>query len=101
MAETGMVEKVARAIWEGENDAIRRLAPPWDSDPTRKGMLLRAARAAIEAMREPNGRMLFAGYCALVAEWPKDWHADGATPEGYSAKLAYTAMIDAILKEGQ
>lgn len=62
-----------------------------------------AARAAIEALREPNEAMDEAGYRAML-HWPDGWHEGppaGITSEWFQSRQAFQWMIDAILGEGE
>lgn len=93
MAETGMVERVARAI-AGEIDCVDWTAPDNTmSHPARlNAIALDAARAAIEAMRdlpEPIAENL-------------SWHFtnDIVFGNGYQVKSLWSDALDAILKEG-
>lgn len=84
MEEQGMIERVARAIcseldYDLDNPAIAQF----------RGMYLRMARAAIEAMRIPSQAMMDAG--------------DGCCGEygcgDYRMKQIFSAMIDAALND--
>lgn len=75
-----MVERVARAIYEGRNGP-RCMAWSRHSNEHRRPYI-DDARAAIEAMREPTEEMLFAA----------DWLENGT-------RAAWQAMIDAALSE--
>ena len=90
MAET-MVEKVSRAIYEElegpvNNQDFKRQMAQWER-------CLKAARAAIEAMREPTDAMVYAA----------DGHRDGSgCIEGHaphSTRGMLVAAIDAALNE--
>lgn len=75
-----MVERVARAIARAEP-----LCLPWDEiSEIQKTLFRTAARAAIEAMREPTEAMVDATF--VFANEP--------------AAAVYNAMIDAALSEG-
>lgn len=93
-----MIERVATAIRRA--DAERGTYYGVDEVDA-----LTLARAAIEAMREPTGKMEHAGYEALLPDnWPHDeWPVDGKGDEWASeiieARMAYRAMIDAALNE--
>ena len=78
-----MVEKVARAIYERRS---KRTDYVWPDDvyPAVRNRCLSDARAAIEAMREPDKAMLDAGF------WARD-HEGQETPE------VYRRMIDSAL----
>ena len=82
-----MVERVAKALFAG--DGLKHAASnvsldeSWEMSPQYHEAYRRKARAAIEAMREPNEQMLGAG--EPFADHP-DW--------------AWQAMIDDALKEG-
>lgn len=90
---TSMVEKVARAIAEAEGFQLPNdMSLPY-AEGSRIGMSMAKARAAIEAMREPDEGMLDAY-----------WHQAGESKEmrprtHHSAKRYYQVMIDAALKE--
>jgi hypothetical protein len=77
-----MIERVARAICEAE-----RMNP----DDALGGWVhwQEAARAAIEAMREPSEEMLFAGHRAIKAP-------DRMLP----SRAAWLAMIDVAVTSG-
>lgn len=89
-----MVERVARAIYEGRNG---KGCKPWSlltnahKDPYRGD-----ARASIEAMREPTEAMLAAASEADALNWSLE---DGEGLDGVSWDLAYQAMIDAALSK--
>lgn len=72
-----MIEKVAKAFYEEESGLN------WEKDCIAGGRKwrLRAAKAAIEAMREPTQFMVDAGRKQLIGD------------------VAYSHMIDAALKE--
>lgn len=78
MAEMTMVERVARALCKCHGVV--------DHSPIGWQWYLPMARAAIEAMREPDDDMVLAGILA----WEKSPMA---------VKTQFTAMIDATLKE--
>jgi len=83
-----MVEKVARAM--AANAGVIWSGPRGEDDPDftiMKMAYLRAARAAIEAMREPDDAMVKAGA-----------HGSGEDSET-TALGAWQAMIDAALAE--
>lgn len=80
-----MIERVKAAIGE-------KLSPVLDlRAPYAKVMVDAAARAAIEAMREPSAAMLEAGDQRAIDYWP---HSE-ATP---NAADCWQAMIDEMLK---
>ncbi|HEY1035029.1 MAG TPA: hypothetical protein VGE09_08610 [Pseudoxanthomonas sp.] len=85
------LEEVARAI-AGEIDCVDWTAPDNTlSHPARlNAIALEAARAAIEAMREPTEAMYEAAILTHVRENKGIEH---------SPHLSWQAMIDAILKE--
>lgn len=84
----GMIERVARAIYEGRNGAGCRA---WGSLPTsHRDPYLKDARVALEATREPTEEMEAAFVNTTVNRW--------ATLDGL--RDGYRAMIDAALKEG-
>lgn len=85
MQEMTMVERVARAIYEGRNG---RGCAPWSRQSnSHKSPYLGDARASIEALREPTEKMLGA--------------FDRMTDDSGSVlvKTGYRAMIDAALSE--
>ena len=72
------VERVARAIWAAEYTS------PWPAgdgypDNEERGLAIRQARAAIEALREPSEEMI-----AALQEWAS---CAGYIPEGWSAAI--------------
>lgn len=80
------VEEVARAM----HDAVNVTGEPWvyvKGDAYCEAQMT-CARAAIEAMREPNDAMLMAGGEAIL-------NAD----EEWKSNACYRAMIDAALRE--
>lgn len=86
-----MVERVARAICRATD-----LGSPDDWEEDRQGnrtynweVCIPSARAAIEAMREPTGKMVSAGVKH------ENWSDYGAV------RSIYGAMIDAALEEGE
>lgn len=111
MAETSMVEKVARAIWRAREkqfpERVRRPKPDtFDNASGAWDMVLEQARAAIEAMREPTEEMIEANWSSIQSVdqelrmrvslmSSKDAHQ-------IKAKCRWRAMIDAALngKEG-
>lgn len=84
-----MIERVARALMSAQESRDLDYASPM----VREAYLF-AARAAIEAMREPTEEMLDAAY---VGSEIGDF-MDGLPDEVLSQ--AFTDMIDAALKEG-
>jgi len=84
-----MIERVARAIYED----ISAGADDMES-------CIIAARAAIEAMREPTDSMVKAGIKREVG-W--EYGERGCPDDGphVSSHASYTAMIDAALAEQQ
>lgn len=83
-----MLEKAARALHENSDSPV-----DWDdlSDDA-EGYWMDQARAVIESLREPSEEMMMAGAGAID---------DGETPGvRTAAELCWTAMLDAILKEG-
>lgn len=72
-----MIERVAKAIWGGDDDEWATLAP-WYADQYRD-----AATAALKALREPTSEMVEAGHDAC------DWTAN--------AEPIWQAMIDTAL----
>lgn len=96
MTDTSMIEKVARAIYEGRNGTG---AKAWGALPNSHRDPYRAdARAAIAAMREPSERMVYVGegYADFVLPLGHDNSGDGRRKE---MRMAFTAMIDAALKD--
>ncbi|WP_158876883.1 hypothetical protein [Antarcticirhabdus aurantiaca] len=102
IAKTTMVERVARAIYEGRNGAG---CIPWARrDGAHRKPYLSDARAAIAAMRDPTPAIVEA-----VKPWPG--HCWGQIETAGSAKRAayladqatatssFTTMIDAALAE--
>ena len=91
---TGMIERVARAIGAAQgttwtDDFVTYANPP--GDPVGPVAICRAAaRAAIEAMREPTEGM-------VNAAWP-DYPVFGETPQPIDA---WPRMITAALSEGE
>lgn len=120
MAETGMVEKVARASFRyWRENATRKgvhLDRPQTFDempPEEREFALGHARAAIEAMREPTEEMISADalqlelVLAVKAAWAAcDMIVEGPTSVASVActavldHLKARAVIDAALKEG-
>lgn len=92
-----MIERVAKAL---KAVPIRDLTDPGgELDQLR---LREAARAAIEAMREPTEAMKDAGYEALLEDnwpevWPKDQDGAEYVTEYIEMMLVWPAMIDAAL----
>lgn len=77
-----MIERVAKAIYEGRNGAR---AVAWGRrDAAHKEPYLKDARAAIEAMRETTRQMRYAGIAA-------------GEESGHSVTTTWSAMIDAAL----
>lgn len=70
-----MIERVARAIADADMEDYMEFAHRYDA----------AARAAIEAMREPSEKMVLAG--------------KAVEPRHYTFSSSYLAMIDAALEE--
>ena len=109
---TNPVEKVARALMEvraappasdGTEYPVLDLDPDFDDlpldhtqgtvdDPITQEAVLRLARAAIAALREPTKAMI------LAAEQQRDIGGD-AGPGDLDPTLAWRAMIDAALKD--
>jgi hypothetical protein len=90
-----MIDRVARAMLaELGHDA--RVSTFW----------LRAARRAIEAMREPTGEMetagrAAAGYYVFEGHTYSEYTQDPSTFQPEGAAVCYRAMIDAALQEGE
>lgn len=96
---TPMLEKIARAIAESyyaadydAEEAKAWAAKDWED-------WFPEARAALLAMREPDEAMVMAG-AECVWDEPGRWHDKPPPTEQGEARNAFTAMIDAILKEG-
>lgn len=99
--EQSMVERCAKAIYEGRNGLVRTRALPWSRQPlVHRAPYLLDARAAIAAMREPTeamceiekddkGRDILWG--PGVSAHPDDVDADPAT--------VWRAMIDKALEQ--
>lgn len=86
---TEMVERVARAIYEGRNGAG---AKAWASQPkSHRAPYLLDARAAIEAMREPTEAMTVAGTATGI-------DVDRFCPIEYDPDKIWDAMISAALQ---
>lgn len=82
---SGIVERVARAIYEGRNGSGR---VPWSRRvAAHKAPYLLDARASVAAMREPAAGMVEAGSCVI-----------DSTSFAYEASAAWRAMIDAALE---
>jgi hypothetical protein len=79
MKEHDMIERVARAIWAARYDG------PYEEMP----WVVAAARAAIEAMREPTIDMVVAG--------TEQWLCEAAMEDRSEAN--WRAMIDEALRE--
>lgn len=100
---TGMIERVAKAIYEADDPWSSAFEwPVMGSERQSADEYRRIAKAAIEAMREPTETMLDAGYVSQLPDnWPNPWPADGngaeLTSEYVRAHTAYRAMIDAAL----
>ena len=84
-----MIERVARAIFTEANAASSGYGE-WCTDD----MANAAARAAIEAMREPTEAMIDAGddICPIARGTESHKMSGGVVPEDY-----WRAMIDAVL----
>lgn len=89
------IEEVARAIYEGRNGPGAR---PWAHlQSGHKAPYRTDARAAIEALRLPNKAMEQAGDetgCFVSSN-------EDVSYRGREAGTVFTAMIDAILSEGE
>jgi hypothetical protein len=89
---TSMLERVARAMYDAMPKGV--LHPHFDDLwPEVQNTYRNVARAAIEAMHEPNSRILQAGYDA-----PHDILADGRDG-GILMENIWRAMISAALKD--
>lgn len=104
------LEEIARAIWEARRAYVAKewpeIAPleKWgDGSLAQSNGVLEEARAAIEAMREPNEAMAKAAYA--LHEGDMFWNHVICPPVLMrklgvpSPKDDYRAMIDAILNE--
>ena len=92
---TEMLERIARAISNARNDGM-----PWDEIPPRyKPVYFNAARAAVEAMREPTTEMWRA--YIIAHGYDPDEMADAVDKQliGVGAKRDWYTMIDAILRD--
>ena len=90
-----MIERVARAMASEMDKPV----PPEDEDPFMGNRLSRyrsAARAAIEAMREPTAEMAVAGAKTMAAAMP-DGEAQTAVIYG-QPKDVFNAMIAEALE---
>ena len=110
---TGMVEIIARAIFNADQEGLpkfvqRKPFDKWDEVEV-KPRYMKFARAALTALREPTEGMSLAGLVALVECAPK-WTDDeepyqralkiGRTLHGSrDTDAAFCAMIDAALQE--
>jgi hypothetical protein len=81
---TTMLEKMARSLFDREA-ARRGWVGGWEGNSARHGRFRDAARAALQAIREPTLEVIESGMIA-------------GQFTGY-ADVAFTAMIDAILNE--
>jgi hypothetical protein len=79
-----MVERVAKAMADADDEDVMECWREYS----------RRARAAIQAMREPNKEMVDAAYAAA------DAYENAPVPKAWCGLAsAYHAMIDAALKE--
>jgi hypothetical protein len=88
MSDTGMIERVARAIYERRSKRTNYVWPD-DVYPAVRNRCFSDARAAIEAARVPTEAMLEAGELTMA---DGRWDGPGT---------CWDWMIDAALKEGQ
>lgn len=99
-----LLEKMARAMWERNREACKRVEmnlEPWEDAPEFLKVDWREiARAALQAIREPDEAVQVAG---CQADDPlgglTDWRGEGDTSRDGVARV-FTAMIDSILSEG-
>lgn len=106
-----MVERVARAMldseptWTGEHwDDDRRLTVREFLESTHLQDAIEviardAARAAIEAMRQPNEQQIAAAWDVITAE--KQGHGITRLMPGLGAREIYQAMVSAALGDGE
>lgn len=86
---TSKLEEAAKAYWtanEGDNPALyswEHLAPKY------REQKINHMRAALQVLREPDEAMAKAG------------HRQEASREGWSSRVIWQTMIDAILQEGE
>lgn len=84
-----MVERVARATYEKYMEGVEDLEPKWDEmEESHRHRMIDAARAGMEAMREPTEAMIVAGDDAP----PNDLFASEK-----ASRLRYMAMIVAAI----
>tara|TARA_R110000868_G_scaffold411706_1_gene707810 strand:+ start:29969 stop:30268 length:300 start_codon:yes stop_codon:yes gene_type:complete len=96
MAETGMIERVARAIWALQRDTdCNDYDKLWDGPGSAKEIARDMARAAIEAMREPTEEMCWSATDVSVGTGCEG----NFTIHTEAAREAWQAMIDTLLKE--
>lgn len=105
---TPMLEKAARAHWERRREDWRGQAMntvEWESlSPHFKAEQIAATRAALEALRDPDGATFHAAFVAMNETPSGTWKrlkAENLTPkELFVAKMVprWRAMIDHILK---
>ena len=86
MAESEMVERIARAI----DAALGEEADWMDIDPE---FMNKVARAALEAMREPTEAMVYEGY--VRSAFAPECRVSSIQ---FDPKPVWIAMIDAALK---
>jgi hypothetical protein len=92
-APSGLVDRVARAIFEARNRHTKR-AGSWSDLPSHLGEpYFDEARAAIEAMRVPTEAMITEGCNS------GEFEDRGDVVQPHAAKHVYTSMIDAALAE--
>lgn len=86
-----MIEKVARALCDGNWDAANfNETPNGESPEELRAYWMEKAEAAIEAMREPTGRMEY-----MMDMWL------GAKPHDGFGKQRWQQLIDASLQESE
>lgn len=99
MSEETMLERVARALWDMKEKATNPPNVSWrNALPEERAFMLKAARAAIEAMREPTPKMAEAGQAVILAAWINN--SDLADEQSIADEHdVLAAMIDAALED--
>lgn len=94
MPSNDMIERVARAIYEGRNGPR---CTPWAHQPkAHQEPYLKDARAAIEAMREPTSLMVRNAEKAMLNEYrPKKYKHHVSCSRKH--RIRYSAMIEGAL----
>lgn len=95
MAESEVVERVARAICASDFDGDETVYDTMSAEM--QGNFHINARAAIEAMREPTHRMTVAGHSALDDTEHTQTKALGSLMGRMAFSDVWRAMIDAAL----